>query len=133
MVSFAVDVALVTRAKHEEILTSMINRGLLRISSEFVLLRANLAPEETESVMITEKVTPICLELLGMTFGFRKSLKYLGFWLNSKLECAEHINQAIVKTEKTIKALSNFMLNIGGPRASKRKKILSSIAHPQIL
>lgn len=134
LVGFADDVALIAKTGSEDILTSQVNRGLFRVSSEMERLKLKLAPEKTEAVMFTKRrnVRPVRFELQGTNFGLSKSVKYLGVWLDSKLTFAEHVNQTITKAEKTIKALTNLMPNIGGPRSSKRK-ILSSVAHSQML
>ena len=61
-----------------------------------------------------------------------KALTYLGVWLDTKLTFREHVNRTVAKIEKTVTALSSLMPNIGGARSSKRK-VLSSVAHSQIL
>lgn len=134
LVGFADDIAVVAKAKSEELLTNLVNRGLQRVAKGMKRLHLELAPEKTEAVLLTRrrKIRPILFEVQGTTFGPTKAVKYLGVWLDTKMTFAEHVNQAIIKAEKTIKALSNLMPNIGGPRASKRK-ILSSVAHSQIL
>lgn len=134
LVGFADDIAMVVKAKTERLLTDLANRGLLRISKGIELLNLELAPDKTEAVMLTmrRKIEPVQFELQGRTFGISKAVKYLGVWLDTKTSFAEHINRTVIKAEKTVRALSNLMPNIGGPRASKRK-ILSSVAHSQIL
>lgn len=134
IVGFADDIAVTAKAKSEELLTNLANRGLGRISNVMKLLRLQLAPEKTEAVLLTtrRKLRPILFQLERRTFGPNKSVKYLGVWLDTKMTFAEHLNQTIIKAEKTMKALSNLMPNIGGPRASKRK-VLSSVVHSQIL
>lgn len=134
VIGFADDIAIVARAKSERLLMNLANRTLQRISKGIKLLRLELAPEKTEAVLLTKrrKLEAIFFEIEGKRLELSKAIKYLGVWLDTKMTFAEHVNQATIKAEKTIKALSSLMPNIGGPRASKRK-ILSCVAHSQIL
>ena len=62
----------------------------------------------------------------------KNSIKYLGVFVDTKMSFADHILNIIKKADRTIRALSNLMPNVGGPRTTKRR-ILSSVVHSQIL
>lgn len=134
LIGFADDIAMVATAKNERLLTDLVNRGLLRIANGIDLLNLELAPEKTEAVLLTKrrKIEPLRFEIQGRTFDPSNAVKYLGVWLDTKMSFAEHVNHATIKAEKTVRALSNLMPNIGGPKSSKRR-VLSSVAHSQIL
>lgn len=134
LVGFADDVVMTATSKSELLLTNLANRGLLRVANSMDNLSLKLAPEKTEAVLLTRrrKLRPITFELRGNTITLSKAVKYLGVWLDTKLNFAEHVNQTVAKVERTTTALAKLMPNIGGPRASKRK-ILSSVAHSQLL
>lgn len=134
LVGFADDIAMTAIAKSELLLVNLANRGLERVANSMDNLSLELAPQKTEAVLLTKrrKLTPITFNLKGTTIALSKAVKYLGVWLDTKLSFVEHVNQTIIKVEKTTTALANLMPNIGGPRASKRK-ILSSVAHSQVL
>lgn len=134
LIGFADDLAMVATAKSENLLISLVNRGLQRVANVIKGLKLKLAPAKTEAVLLTKKrqLTPITFNLQGRTITPQSSVKYLGVWLDTKMTFAEHIKQATVKAEKTVSALAKLMPNIGGPRSSRRK-VLSSVAHSQIL
>lgn len=134
LVGFADDIAMIATARYEEILTNLTNRGLQRVSNILKRLQLTLAPEKTEAVLLTRrrKLRPISFEIQNTKIEISNALKYLGIWLDTKTTFAEHTKQVAIKVEKTIKALSSLMPNVGGPMASKRR-MLSSVAHSQIL
>lgn len=134
LVGFADDVAMTVTARNEEILTNLANRGLQRASNTIKKLKLTLAPEKTEAVLLTKRrnVRPIFFQIQNKNITTEKALKYLGVWLDTKMTFAEQVKQVAVKVDKTVAALASLMPNIGGPRASKRK-MLSSVAHSQIL
>lgn len=134
LIGFADDLALTASAKSETLLSNLVNRGLHRVSQTIENLKLKLAPEKTEAVLLTKrrKLAPMTFILQGKTIILSQSIKYLGVWLDTKLTFCEHVKQAVMKAEKTISALTKLLPNIGGPRSSKRK-VLSSVAHSQIL
>lgn len=134
LVGFADDIAVIATAKNELLISNLANRGLQRVSNAMENLTLKLAPEKTEAVLLTKrrKIRPIALNIQGTPIELSKTLKYLGVWLDTKMTFSEHVNKVVMKVEKTVAALTNLMPNIGGPRSSKRK-ILSSVAHSQIL
>lgn len=134
LIGFADDIALVATEKNERVLMNKVNAGLLMIARWMKENLLSLAPQKTEAIILTKKrkLPQISFELLGNVIRPQNKIKYLGIWLDPKLTFAEHVNQTIRKAERTTTALSKLMPNIGGPRASKRK-LLVSVIHSQLL
>ncbi|KAK9703344.1 hypothetical protein QE152_g29400 [Popillia japonica] len=85
----------------------------------FLAGKANFPAEwkkKTEAVLLTTK---------------RKNAS-ISFEVHTKQTFAEHVNKTTEKAEKTSKALTKLMPNIGRPRTSKRR-ILVSVMHFQLL
>lgn len=134
VIGFADDIALVATDKNERILMDKVNAGLLIIARWMRQNLLELAPQKTEAIILTKKrkIPQISFNLLGNTIRPQNAIKYLGMWLDPKLTFAEHVNQIIKKAERTTAALAKLMPNMGGPRASKRK-LLVSVIHSQLL
>lgn len=134
LIGFADDIALVVVARTEELLMSIANTALLLIARWLDGAKLQLAPEKTEAVILTTrtKVAPICFEVEGIQVKPSPAIKYLGVWIDSKLNFKAHFDKVSQKAEKTLTALSGILPNIGGARASKRR-MLASVVHSQIL
>lgn len=134
LVGFADDVAIVATAKTETLLMDVANIALLRVSNWMQQRRLALAPEKTEAVLLTKrrKIQPITFSIHRVNIKPCGALKYLGVWLDTKLNFKVHVNKTVQKAEKTTNALTSLMPNIGGPVASKRR-ILCSVIHSQML
>ena len=52
-------------------------------------------------------------------------MKYLDFTMNSKMSFGEHIRRAADKASAAAASLNRLMRNVGGPRASKRRLLMS--------
>lgn len=133
-IGFADDVALVITAKTEGLLMQRANTALQRVSDWMRSRHLELAPEKSESALLTRKrkMADIRFELNGTFITPKPAIKYLGVWLDTKLSFASHVTKLEEKVNKTITAMSRIMPNIGGPKATTRK-ILASVAHSQIL
>lgn len=110
------------------------NLGILMVSNWMDKNHLRLAPEKTEAVLLTKrtKMKPIHFDIQEVRITPKKSVKYLGVWLDSKLSFSEHIHRTLEKVERTVSALSSLMPNVGGPKMSKRR-ILACVAQSQIL
>lgn len=134
LIGFANDVALVVIAPNEEILMSKANTTLVRIDRWMSSRKLQLAPDKTEAVLLTtkRKVAPIQFMVHGTRVTLSPAIRYLGVWLDTKLNFGAHVEKALQKAERTLTALAGIMPNIGGARASKRK-LLASVVHSQVL
>lgn len=134
LIGFADDIAMVVTARNEDLLMSTTNIAIVRIANWLHDNKLQLAPEKTEAVLLTtkRKISAIQFNVLGTELSPTTAIKYLGVWLDTKLTFAEHINRTVQKAEKTMTAILSLMPNIGGPRASKRR-ILISVVQSQLL
>ncbi|XP_033221161.1 uncharacterized protein LOC117175561 [Belonocnema kinseyi] len=93
-----------------------------------------VSTRKKEAIFLTtkRKISPISFNVQEVDIYPQKSLKHLGVWLDTKLTYKEHIDKTVEKAEKTMTALASLMPNTRGPRASKRK-VLVSVIHSQLL
>ena len=86
-----------------------------------------LAVEKTEIVIVTSKKrVPIRdFLVLGRTIKPKPEIKYLGIWIDCKLNFNAHIRKTATKASNAMTALGRLLPNIGGPQASKRQIICS--------
>lgn len=134
LIGFADDVAMVVTAKYVEILADKANTALVEVSNWMRSRKLVLAPEKTEALLITNrrKKTDISFEIETVSVKVSPTIKYLGVWLDTRLSLKDHIDKTTQKVQRTVRALSSIMPNIGGPRATKRR-VLSSVVHSQLL
>lgn len=67
------------------------------------------------------------MEIMESTVPLYDELKYLGVWIDCKLNFRKHIEAATDKANRVINALCKLMPNVGGPGAMKRK-VMSTAA-----
>ena len=91
-------------------------------------------PQIRGSILLTRKRihTIVTVRIVNVTIETKKAVKYLGLWLDNKLIFSEHIRQASEKASKLAVTLSWLMANVGGPKPSRRK-LLMSVVHSILL
>nr|CAH7715473.1 unnamed protein product [Callosobruchus chinensis] len=129
-IAYADDLAIVVVAKAEDELMSIMNWAIEEVDYWLNSRQLCLEPTKTEAVLLTPRrnISPVTFLVQGVSITPQKSLKYLGVWLDTKLNFAEHIRKTAVKTDKTVAVLTRLMPNVGGPRSSKRR-LLGSVAY----
>lgn len=134
LIGFADDIAMIVIADNEMQLEHKANTALQRAANWIEGRKLTLAPEKTEAVLLTtkRKLRPVQFVVKGKVVRPSNAVRYLGVWLDTKLTYGAHIDKVIEKAEKTVTALSGIMPNIRGPRASKRRTLLS-VVHSQLL
>lgn len=134
LVGYADDLLLIVIARMEEILMNTTNAAMQMILNELQNRGLQLAPEKTEALVVTQRrnLRPIWFTIQDVKIEPSPAIKYLGTYLDKKLNFARQVNETAEKATKTAKALMSIMPNIGGPRASKRA-LLSSVVHSQLL
>lgn len=130
LVAFADDLAIVACASDEAVLMNTVNLVIQRVVNWMEDNRLTVALYKTEAVLLTKKrkISPVNFYIQGAVIHPSKSLKYLGVWLDTKLNFSDHINKMITKAEKTLTALALLIPNVGGARASKRRVLASVVA-----
>lgn len=66
-----------------------------------------------------DKVVKIIVD--GESISAKKTMKYLGVVLDSRLSFKEHFAYTEEKTTKVVRALGRLMPNLKGPREAKRR------------
>ena len=93
-----------------------------------------LTTQKSEIVLLTRKridtIAPV--RIVDVTIETKKAVKYLGLWLDNKLSFYEHIRQTSEKASKVAATLSWLMANVGGPKPSRRR-LLMSVVHSILL
>ena len=56
-----------------------------------------------------------------------RSAKYLGVMVDSKLSWRDQIFRTVDKAARVVSSLSRLMANVGGPRSSRRRLLMSSV------
>ncbi|XP_033229770.1 uncharacterized protein LOC117181319 [Belonocnema kinseyi] len=83
--------------------------------------------QKTEIVVLTTKRIETCIQLNveDEMIQTQKAVKHLGIYMDTKLTLWEHIQKAADKVVKTTTGLSRLMANVGGPKPSKRRLLMS--------
>lgn len=129
LVGYADDIAAVITARDTEAAQRKLNQVMIRAQAWMFEHGLSLAAEKTELIVLTRKHIPIeiPIHIVDNTLQSRKTIKYLGLHLDSKLSYWSQINHAAAKAGKVTAALSRLMANIGGPTANKRKLLLTTV------
>lgn len=68
-----------------------------------------------------KKHGPIHFILEDTVITSKKAIKYLGVMMNKNLSIGAHIQYAVDKAERTLKAISKIMPRVNGPTSCKQK------------
>jgi len=134
VIGFADDTLVIAQGKTCAAVEVQMNTALNSISSKISSLNLTLAVEKTEAVMFRRKYkddTPLIV-LNGTPVTMKRSIKHLGIIVDDNLNYNQHVEATATKAQKTLTALSRLMPNIGGPKESRRK-LLVSVIHSVIL
>ncbi|CAI6362877.1 unnamed protein product [Macrosiphum euphorbiae] len=127
LIGFADDTLVVCSGKTIPELETIANETLSLVSNEIRNMGLSLAVHKTEAVVFSNKYkyeTPRLI-LNGQTIQPKDKMKYLGMIVERGLLFKDHIVEAASKAEKMSSALGRLMPNIGGPKESRRKLLLS--------
>ncbi|XP_046671568.1 uncharacterized protein LOC124361551 [Homalodisca vitripennis] len=89
----------------------------------------SLALAKTEIVILTKKRidTVVPLRVGGVTVQSTRAAKYLGVMVDNKLTWRDQIFRTADKAAKVVQSLSRLMANVGGPRSSRRRLLMSAV------
>lgn len=134
IIAFADDVAVVAVAHNAELIEQIVNPTLEDIDGWMSSNGLRLAPEKAECVVLTNKRSyrEPRLSIQGRQIPVRRSLRYLGLRLDTRLSFVEHISAVTAGAKKAAAALARLMPNVGGPSQSKRS-LLMSVVHSRLL
>lgn len=135
MVAYADDLALVVKAKGEEVLQSRANEALERVQRWMGDRNLELAPEKTEAILLTGR--KVCqplekLTLQGHRIQTSRQVKYLGVLLDQSLTFSPHVRYATNKARKVAQNLSRLMPRMRGA-GDARRQLLATVASSVVL
>lgn len=134
LVGYADDAAVVILARDEQEAQSKLTTVMTLTSAWMSEHGLQLAVQKTEIVLLTRKRidTSLPMRVNDTLIAAGPSIRYLGIHLDTKLRFFEHISRVADKAAQVTSALSSIMANIGGPKPSKRR-LLMSVAHSILL
>jgi hypothetical protein len=130
MVAYADDVALVITARNAELAQCLLNQAMRGITRWMTTHGLDLAHAKTEIVPFTgsRKKNIIFPMNIGDTeVTTRRETVYLGLKLDTKLLFTPHLLYNTSKAALKMAQLSRLMANTSGPKASKRKVLMSVV------
>ncbi|XP_054281266.1 uncharacterized protein LOC128998934 [Macrosteles quadrilineatus] len=88
-----------------------------------------LALSKTEIVILTKKriKTIVPLRVGNVVVQTKRTAKYLGVMVDNKLSWRDQIFCTVDKAARSVASLSKFMANVGGPRSSRRRLLMSAV------
>ena len=128
LVGYAGDVAAVITARDPELAQLRLNQVMLRVNRWMDSHGLELAVAKTEIVMLTRRMIPteIPMSVGDVEVQTKTAAKYLGVVLDCRLSWWEHIKMVCDKATRVVLSLSRLMGNVGGPRSSKRRLLMST-------
>lgn len=134
LVAFADDVAVIAVAHNAELIEELVNHTLNEIAEWMKENGLKLAPEKSECVVLTKKYAYRDPELFieGCLVPVRRSIRYLGVYLDTRLSFGVHVAKVTAGARKAATVLGRLMPNVGGPMQCKRS-LLMSVIHSRIL
>ena len=133
IVGFTDDALVVCAADDVRILEFRINQSLWRAKRWLDSRGLKMAPEKTESLLVTDRSSQYPRINLGEhEVKWKTSIKYLGVQLHRKLSFGEDLKIAAAKAIQGRANLARLMPNIDGPREAKRR-LVAIVVHLKLL
>lgn len=129
LVGYADDVAALVAARNVEEAKLKLETVMLRVNEWMQDHGLSLAISKTEIVVLTKKRIPriFPVRIGNAQIETKPAAKYLGVMVDSRMTFGEQIKQTADKAAKGVAALSRLMPNVGGPRACKRRLLMSAV------
>lgn len=134
LIAFVDDVAVLAVAHNADLIEELVNPVLETIAEWMNNNGLQLAREKTECIVLTQKRAyrnPV-LQIQGYLIPVKKSIRYLGVQLDTRLSFGEHAIAVAAGARKAASALGRLMPNVGGPSQCKRR-LLMSVVHSRLL
>ncbi|KAL7293492.1 hypothetical protein TKK_0012939 [Trichogramma kaykai] len=129
IVGYADDTAIVVTVMHLEDVTLKSNRAIRIVRDWLKIIGLQLADHKTEAVLNTSRKQTECIELRSgdCMIMLAPSLRYLGLQIDFRPRFNGHLAKVGEKASRVAAALLRVMLNVGGPRQSRRRLFTSVI------
>lgn len=134
LVAFADDVCVLGISRSGESATTLMNPVLGAVANWMNTNGLQLAPAKTEAIVLTRKhlFNDPELTVEGHAVPVKRTMRYLGVELDTRLLFTTHVHQASAKASESARAIGRLMPNIGGPSQSKRA-LLGTVANSKML
>lgn len=129
LVGYADDVAVLIASRTVDDAQIKLNRVMLRVNGWMRDHGLSLALSKTEIVVLTKKriETIVPLRVGDLEVETKPEVKYLGVTIDRKVSFGEQIRRTAEKASQRVVSLGRLMSNVGGPRSSKRRLLMSSV------
>lgn len=129
LVGYADDIVALIAARTVEHAQIKLNKVMRTVDHWMATHGLSLALSKTEVVILTKKRIPtiIPVRVGEVTVESKSAAKYLGVIVDTKMTFLEHIRQTADKAAKGVAALSRLMANVGGPKSSKRRLLMTAV------
>lgn len=130
LIGYADDLALIAVGRSGTLLKHKINTALVDLTEWLTAKELWISPEKTEVILLSGRRK---LKEIGVTVGkeeiySKKSLKYLGVIFDKDVKMTEHVRQVVTRINEVATKLGRLLLNIGGPRSSKRRVLCGAVS-----
>lgn len=129
LVAYADDLAMVVEGRSEEDIGQSTRRAIARVVAWMKTKGLSVAPEKTEAVVLVcrIRVRQVPFRVLDKLVTTGENVNYLGVKLGRNQGMTSHIRYLQCKTAKITADLNKLMLNMEGPRTSKRRLLVSAV------
>lgn len=133
LVAFADDLAVIAYHREAVELEECINRTLMDITEWLAQRGLELAIHKTEAIILTARKwrageRPPIVKIQNQQIPYKDTLKYLGLNVGEGPNFKNHLKTSTQKSLNVIFALSKLMPNVGGPRSTINRRLMSAVA-----
>ena len=129
LVGYADDIAALIAARNVEMSQLKLNQVMRVVNTWMADHGLSLALSKTEIVILTKKRidTIVPLRVGNEVVQTTRAAKYLGIMVDNKLSWRDQIFRTADKAARIVSFLSKLMANVGGPRSSRRRLLMSAV------
>lgn len=129
LVGYADDIAALIAARDTKQAQFKLNQVMRTVIGWMSDHGLSIALQKTEIVILTKKriQTSLPMWIGDEVVETTPTAKYLGLVIDSKMTFFEQIKRTADKASKGVMALSRLMANVGGPKANKRRLLMSAV------
>ena len=129
LVGYADDLAVLVTGKRREEIQMKADIALAEVIKWIESKGLRVAPHKTEVVVLAgrRKVKEIQVRVKENIIKSKGAIKYLGVTFGKDLHFAQHIKTTADKANEIATRLARAMPSIGGPRASRRKMLYTTV------
>lgn len=126
---YADDLAIKVEARTVESLQIRTEDAYERVARWLRCNNIALEPTKTEALMVCGRrhIPTLALNLEGTLVRTKRTVKYLGVWLNRSSNYADHAREQAVRANQKTNMLTGLLANKGGPLPSRRKVLCGAI------